>query len=294
MTIKEQFVKLKENWLIVGVIGVLLFFMFFSGSMGNFSQSVGNYGMEKMAMADSMDYGNARGGSGYYPMMDEGFSPEVEERKIVKTSSLSTEVERGDFHNSETMMKAIVTASDSYLLNENVNKYGTDKKSYFRGSYSIKVDTTKYDSVVAQLKEIGEIQYFNENARDITGSYTNTEIEIATEKSRLLKFETMYEETEDISDKIELTDRIYNLERTIGYLEDSLENMDQRIEYSTISFSLSEKRSDYANIAFVKFSELIGNLVSSFNSLFNLIFVLIPYSIAALLIWFIVRIVRRR
>ena len=119
------------------------------------------------------------------------------------------------------------------------------------------------------------------------------EIDIETEKARLARYQTMYATATRVEDQINLNDRIFNQERRIKYLENSLANIDQRIDYSTVSFSLREKISEYANIALVKFSQLFRNLVSSTNSLFQLIFLVIPYAIAGGLLWGAYKFIRR-
>ncbi len=291
MSIKQQFKKIKENWLLLVIILAVMGFFMFSSSFGSMYGSVSDMGMSKSyAMAESTSY---RGGV-YMPVPEQDFAPDVEERVITKTASLSTEVKRGTFQNAESNLKSIVKSSGSFLLNENVNKRDSGRKSYYTGYYSIKVDTKKYDAVISQLKNIGEVKSFNENALDITGRYTDTKTDLETEKKRLERFEKMYEEAERVEDKITLTDRIFNQERRVDYLEQSLENMDKRVDYSTVSVTINEKRSEYANVAFVKLSYLIKGFVMSINSLFKLVFVVLPYAVAAWIIWFAVKIFRRR
>lgn len=292
MTIKNQLKMLKENWLIVGIVVVVLLFMLGGSSvLQKGLNSAADYARGEQAMyAQEAALSYSKGG-GY--AVSEDFAPEAEERKITKTASMSNEVERGEFKDAESRLEAIIKSSDSYLLNQNVNKYGAKRESYYSGNYQIKVDSGKYDSVIEQLRGIGEVKSFNENARDITGTYTNTGIEIGAEKERLRRYEKMYEEAKEVSDKIELTDRIFNQERRIKYMEDSLKGMDQRIEYSTIFLSITEKKSDYYNVVFVKFSELIRSFVGSFNSLIKLLVVLLPWGIALWIIWLVVRFVKK-
>ena len=94
----------------------------------------------------------------------------------------------------------------------------------------------------------------------------------------------MYDEAANINDKIQLSDRIFDQERTVRYLEDSLKNMDQKVTYSTIYITISEKQPEYIDVVFVKFSELIRGLVNSFNMLITLIFALLPWGILLLII----------
>ena len=290
MGVKEQLLRLKENWL----IAILLLLLFFALSGGNnlISGLFGNaaYSMTRGVASESAIYQE----KAYYPYPSQDFAPGVEERKITTTGTLSTEIKRGTFEESESKLKGIISSSGSYLLNENAQKYGTGRKAYRQGNYQIKVESGKYDSVVSQLKEIGELSSFSQNAEDVTGSYTDAEIELQAEKERLARYMSMYGEAKEVADKIELNDRIFNQERTVKYLEDSIKNIDQRVDYSTIYFTMNEKQSEYANIVFVKFSELVRNLVGSFNALIGLLFTLAPWAIALLLINFIWKMLKRR
>jgi len=293
MTFKEQLNKLKDNWLMIVLVLAVLFVFTFSGSgssMSNFSKSISSNDM----MVQSASY--ARGGTGIYPPTPSGndFAPNVEERQIVKTTSMGLEVQRGEFKTKEQQLRDIVSSTDSYLLNSNSNKHGEGSKQYYSGYYSIKVDLTKYDAVIAQLKRLGDVTSFSENEQDITGSYTNMQIELEAEKARLDRYQNMYDEATLVADKITLSDKIFNQERTIKYYEDSIKNIDHRVEYSTITLNMNEKRSNYANVAFVKFSELVRKLVDNFSNVFKFVFVIFPWALLALIIWGIVKLFKRK
>jgi len=292
MAFKDQLYKIKENWLLILVIAIAFLALNSGSPLQSLTQSSGGYFAGKMAVAESASYDRGYGITP--PMPQQDFAPEVSERKITKTSSMANEVKQGSFKDAETKLKSIVSSSNSYLLNENVNKYETGWKTYYNGYYTIKVDTKRYNDVVLQFKLIGEVKSFNENAEDITGSYTSSKIELDAEKQRLERFKKMYDEAALVADKIQLNDRLFDLERRIKYLEDLLKNMDKQVDYSTIYISINEKQSEYAGIVFVKFSELVRNLVSSINSLFNLIFIALPYAVAAGIIWAVARWVKRR
>jgi hypothetical protein len=289
MALSNQWKTIKDNWLIIAaVIGLLVFMNI--GGLRNISYSAKSLAGDA-AYAPSYDESR----SDFMPTPQSGsFAPEVEERKIVKTASMSTEVEKGGFAAGEQRLKDAVSSTGSYLLNDNVNKYGTGWGEYRSGSYQIKVDTAKYDTLVSQLKAIGEVQSFNENARDVTGQYSNAEINLDIEKSRLVRYQQMYAEAKLVADKITLNDRIFDQERTIKYLEDSIAQIDERIDYTTVSFTLNEKQSGYANVAFVKLSALVQNFVDSVNSLLSFIVVVLPWAVAALIGYLIWRLVKRK
>lgn len=292
MTIKEQFQRIKENWLIVLLLAVVL--VLFMGlpatetlqqafpSAGGYGRD-GDYAYAESGIADKMGIGIMPSPM-YY---DNGFAPEEADRKITKTASLASEVERGEFKEAESKLKAIVKATDSFLLNENAQNYEFDngRRSYYSGTYTIKVEEGKYDAVVSQLKEIGEVTSFSENSDDITEQFVNLESELTAEKERLARYKEMLAQATSVEDKIQLSDRIFNQERTIKYLEEQLKNTGERVEYSTVYVTLTEEQSEYVDAVLVTFSELITRFVASVNALLKLVVGLIPYALAALLAW---------
>ncbi len=298
MTFKDQLRTLKDNWLLVLLVVVVFGFFLFSGRPSYLADS-GFSGIASKAMTARNAGGAEYAEGAYYPsspsiMPSGGFAPEARERKITKSSSLTAEVEKGRFAAAEAQLKDMVKKHDAFILNENVQKYDSGRREYYRGSFSMKVDTRRYDSFLSQLKQIGKVTYFTENADDITGSYQNAQIELEAEKARLARYKTLFDEAQKMEDKLQLTDRIFNQERTVRYLEDSLTRMDEQVDYASISFSLNEKPSPYATIVFVKFSELVTRFVDSVNGVLRLVFWAVPYLVLVLLVWMGYKFVKKR
>ncbi len=291
MTFSEQLEKLKENWLMIALLAV---FLFITMAMPRIQTTMyDSYAGASEGMYKSIGYDGAQ--RNYYPPIydNRDFAPDEEERKIMKTVSMSTEIKRGSFNDEELKLKGIISSSKSYLLSENQNTYGEKWRSYKAGQYTIKVPADKVDSVLSQLKSIGETKSYVENKDDITGQYKNLVLELESEKLRLARYQEMFDEATLVADKITLNDRMFDQERTIKYMEEQIKNMDKTVDYSTVYFSMNEKQSEYINVAFVKFSELIRNMVNSFNSLVSLVFVIVPWALAFWLVSFVLRFFRK-
>jgi len=281
MSIKDQLNKLKDNWFLLIII-VLAFGFFTLSSPISSIQSNMIDGMDMAFEESAIGLAASKSMIGRPPTSS--FAPEVENRKITRTSRVSTEVDHGSFDSQELKLKSAIKSTNSLLLNENVNKISGQRSSYKRGSYTIKVELSKYDKFVSLIKNIGEIQSFSENANDVTDNYLNLEEEISVERERLKRFQLMFNQAKDVSDKIELNDRIFDQERRIKYLDQSIENLDDRIDYTSVYFTLNEKRNDFDSIVLVKFSDLIKNLVRSLNGLLNSLFSSLPYAIIAIVV----------
>ncbi|MBS3116605.1 DUF4349 domain-containing protein [Candidatus Woesearchaeota archaeon] len=289
MTLKDQWMKLKDNWLLFALLVVVVVVMGVVQDvpLQSYGQEVWPYyssGLAKGEIASIKSTGIA----------ENDFAPEVIERKVTRNAYLRMEIERGEFKTQEEKLKAIVSATNSFILNENVYKSGIGRYESYFGTYTIKVESKKASAVLAQIKELGKISSISENAADITGSYTNLKVELEVERQRLTRYEEMYREAKTIQEKIELNDRIFNQERTIKYLEDSLKNTNQQVDYVTITTELQEKMSEYASITFVTLSEIVRSFVNSTNSVIKLIVFVLPYGMVALVGWSVVRILKRK
>src|SRR3989344_2555885 len=287
MTIKEQFTKIKENWLIVLLLAVVLVLFMGLPVTETLQQGLFQDGFAERAyggIAADSKIGIGMPSPIYY---DSGFSPEVQDRKITKTASLATEVERGSFKEAESKLKGIIKTADAFLLNENAQKYeyGDGRRSYYSGTYTVKVEEGKYAAVVSQLKEIGKVVSFSESTDDITEQFVDLESVLISEKERLVRYQQMLKEATAVEDKIQLSDRIFNQERTIKYLEEQLKSTGERVTYSTVYVTITEKQSEYVDAVLVKFSELVTKFINSLNNLLKLVVGLIPYAIVTVLAW---------
>ncbi|MFA5887869.1 MAG: DUF4349 domain-containing protein [Candidatus Nanoarchaeia archaeon] len=300
MALKEW---IKQHWVWSILIGIVLVYIIISfvpslyssvEETNVFSKSGAGYGggMSEEALYDSAAPspqaavpGESTSASG---------QTEVAERKITKTAGISTEVETGKFKEAESRAKEGISSLDGIILNENVELHKNEDSSYYTGGYSIKVESGKYDSLVAKLKEIPELQSFREYATDITDDYTDLDVELKAEKNRLEKYRTLYAQTNDTEDKIGLIDAMFYQERTIEYLEKALKEEGKRVDYFTIEFYLSEKEPSFFNVEFVGASELLANIVSGTSALLTIVSSLLPFLAVGFGIWGVRRYFRNR
>ncbi|HIH25132.1 TPA: DUF4349 domain-containing protein [Candidatus Woesearchaeota archaeon] len=292
MGFKEQLNKIKENWLLIAIVLLLLIVV----TSGSSVMRVGTSSMSKSMEYAGASYDSARYNSGYYPPTpSEGdFAPGEENRILTKSASLSAEITRGTFDTAATNLKGIIGSSKSIILSENVQKYGEPSKEYRQGSYQLKVPVEKYDTVIAQLKGLGEVKNFNENTQDITGEVLDLKTELAVEEARLVRYNKMLDDATIVQDKIQLSDKIFDQERRVAYLQEQTSQMGERVEYSTVSLYLNEKPSEYMNVALAKFSALWRTLVESVNTLFYVVFAVLPWAIAAGLVALVWKLFRRK
>ena len=155
--------KIKKNWFVL----ILILAVLVVSTVMNNEEKI--YAVGEPLLYDDMDYYMAKS-SGMVkeriiasePYPGDDFAPEVEERQIEKNAYMSLEVKRGNFKDVENELIALVKATDSFVLNQNVNKYDES----YRGSYTVKVNNEKYEFFILQAKEFGNVLSFVPSARE--------------------------------------------------------------------------------------------------------------------------------
>src|SRR3989344_1181661 len=115
MAIKQQVSKLKENWLLLVVVLLVMgLFTFWKAPLAGFDTFDSSY----QKMGGTMMEESVRSAIGIMPPYygNGDFAPQVQERKITKSASLSNEVKRGEFEEAQNRAKSIIDSSDSYLI----------------------------------------------------------------------------------------------------------------------------------------------------------------------------------
>ncbi|MBI4447423.1 DUF4349 domain-containing protein [Candidatus Woesearchaeota archaeon] len=301
--------KLKDNWLLILLPLVLIFVVaigfsgisWLMGSLGSSSYEdssgyggLGIYESASSAPVPAPSRANSFMKESSISTPSEVSAPEVNDRMIAKTARMETKVKRGTFLEEEATLKSIVKSSDAIMLWQNVETYGKGSAKYTAGRYQIKIDSNKYDAIISQLKSIGAIESFTENAEDVTQTYTDINIQLENEKKRLKRYEEMYKEATLLEDKIGISDRIFNQENYIKYLEDTLKNVGDKVVYSTIDITITELKSGYAELAFVSLSGLVKAFVDSVSGFIYIFIVLLPWTLGLWFIIFVIRKIRRR
>ncbi|NJL44299.1 MAG: DUF4349 domain-containing protein [Nitrosarchaeum sp.] len=171
MALKDQVLRLRQNWLLLVILGVVLLLM-----LGSDFVSEANY-------SPAMDFGGSA--KGRLVVASEDFAPD-EERKVARTASLSSEVERGGFDAAHERLVAIVSGAEGFVLSQNVRDVGEGRHGAKSGSYELKVPVDAYGGVLDAVSGIGRVVSYSEQADDVTGRYVDSQIELAAEKARLL------------------------------------------------------------------------------------------------------------
>lgn len=205
------------------------------------------------------------------------------ERKIIRSANLTIEVEDFDsaFSNIESIILGIGFIQETNIDTDRV--YVDEKQVLVKnGTIVLRVDKTKFDSVIGKLRGIGDVFNYTTNGQDVTEQYFDVESRLRLLKMEQAKLESYLAKIDDL-DKIfqaesKLTDIRYQIESLTG----NLNKLSSLVDLSTITINLNERRPDYKPKPETYGDKLLNSLKESLFQVVEFLGDLLIFIVAAL------------
>lgn len=167
---------------------------------------------------------------------DEKIPDVKEQRMIIKTGSLSIEVEK--FDESEIKITGIVKGFNGFIANSKSSSNSSGNKS---GTITVKVPADKFDALVFEVGKVGKVMNQNIQANDVTEEYVDLEARLKTQKEleqRLVKL--LNEKASKLAEIIEVEEKLASVRQKIESIEGKMKLLKSQSDFSTLSISVYE------------------------------------------------------
>lgn len=167
------------------------------------------------------------------------------ERKIIRSANLTIEVENFDeaSNSINSIILGIGIVQQSNIITEKY--YIEDKlKLIKKGTIVLRVNKDKFDTVVNNLKGIGDVYNQAINGQDVTDRFVDTESRLRLLKLEQGRLEAYLMKLEDLDKIFRTESRLTEIRQEIESLTGSLNKMSSLVELSTITITMNEKYPD--------------------------------------------------
>jgi hypothetical protein len=163
--------------------------------------------------------------------------------KIIYTGHMDLTVET--YEKATTDLKALAKKVKGYVANsDDSGRSGAQRV----GTYTVRVPVDSYETFLDDVAQLGEVQRRTSDTQDITDQFYDLDTRIKNDKVREESLLKLYNQTlaekSTAADRIQLTNELFNLRRSIEEQEGRLRRWDKETSYSTVVVHL-EQRKDY-------------------------------------------------
>jgi hypothetical protein len=231
------------------------------------------YESPQLARAEEMGYDDGSGGQ-ETPI---GAEIQGQSRKLIKRADLRIRVENPAA--VEAPLSNLMVKYDAWPASTGI--YENSR------SYSIRVPSVSYDTMLSELADLGRLLRRTENAEDVTLRYYDLEGRLATKRELLKTYQEYLGRAANIGEIMTVESRIADLQQEIDWTGTQLRNLANLIDYSTIDLEIigPPTGSSYSE---PKLGEKVGELFSSFGGVASSALVvlmgIVIYGVPAILI----------
>jgi hypothetical protein len=157
------------------------------------------------------------------------------DRKIIKTGSISIEV--SEFDEAAAVVEQLAAAAGGFVSNS--NSYITSEGQK-RGTITIRVPAVGFDSVLLEIKKLGDVKSTSSSGQDVTEEYIDLEARLGNYKRQEGRFLSILENATTVEDVLKVEEQLGRVRGEIERIEGRLRYLDNYIDLSTITVSLEE------------------------------------------------------
>ncbi len=168
------------------------------------------------------------------------------ERKIIRSANLTIEVENFDtsFSSIESIILGIGFIQETNINTDRVYVDG-ETKLVKSGSIVIRVDKTKFDSVINKLRGIGDVFNYTTNGEDVTEQYFDVESRLRLLELEQGKLEAYVAKLDKLDEIFKAESRLTEIRYQIESLTGKLNKLSSLVDLSTITVHMNERRPGY-------------------------------------------------
>ena len=242
--------KMKSILMIVGVSAVVLFGLYFAscrnGEKLQFAKSVdyesavysdavveesASFRSSKMIKATATNGINSVSGSGMLDSSinfeESGEAEATQERKIIKTGSLSIEVK--NLSETEEKIAAWLEGFGGYIADTWTNRNNMN--------VTVKVPASSFEDAMNSTGDFGELLSRSISTEDVSENYYDLETRLETRRILQAKLESYLAGAKSISDLLEIERQLNDVTSELESMEKQFRRLSNQIDFSTISIS---------------------------------------------------------
>lgn len=200
-----------------------------------------NYYSESAKMAepaeDTYMYENAEGEIAGDGERSGGVTSSVS-LKIIRSAYISIQVEKGSFQDKMLEMTIIAERNGGFV--SDTESYSNPEGSISSGRIAIRVPSEKFNSVVEEIKKIGDVKSIGISGQDVTQEYVDLESRLRNYEAQEKVLLDLMAKSTDVSDSIEVQKELSYVQGEIEVIKGRMNYLDNMVSLSTIDINLYE------------------------------------------------------
>ena len=226
----------------------------------------------------------------------ENGDPAIQEKKIIRTASLS--ITTSAFDDSLATLRSLCETSGGWVAYASESSGSTRRTA----SLTLRIPAAQLDAFLEGAGGAGRVTRREESADDVTESYYDTKARLETQQALMARLQALVTDAAGLSDLLALESQIADTQYQIDSLQARLNSTDRQVDYATVNVSLKEELpSDSITDVEMTLGQRISHALTTGWEIFTsflgdtavFLVAALPFLALLAMAWIIIRLVRR-
>lgn len=219
------------------------------------------------------------------------------EARVIRDGRIDVRVEPGTFDATAAELRTIAADLGGYLSSgeSRVEEQGDER--YAVGWYSLRIPSDRFDDAAERVEALGERVSSSLSSQDVTEEYVDLESRLEYWRQQEAFYSSLMAEATTIEELVTVQTQMQEVLLTIEQIEGRLRYLESRTSFATLTVGVTEVPSDVAPVAttakpgpIAEAFEVAGEVLLEMVAFLIIAgAVVLPLTIAGLLVWFLVR-----
>jgi hypothetical protein len=163
--------------------------------------------------------------------------PPGDSAKVVKTGSVSLEVDRKGVGPAMTRLAGMATGLGGYVADTKTAEGGDDPS----GSVTLRVPVDTFEQLLGQVRGLGTVKSSTTHGQDVTAQYTDIQAKLTALTATRDQLLTILHRASAIGDVLAVQDRINDVQTQIDQLQGQQKVLDDQTSMASLSVDVAPK-----------------------------------------------------
>ena len=158
-------------------------------------------------------------------------------RMVIKTGSLT--LEHDDPESLNAQAQQLAEQLGGFVVASNVDEWDDNSN---RVTLTLRVPAANFDSVLAALRDLGEVTSETVSGEDVTEEFMDLQAQLRNQRALETRFLALLAQAQTVSDTIEVERELARVRTEIERMEGRAKYLNDRVDMSTVSLTVNPTR----------------------------------------------------
>jgi hypothetical protein len=163
-------------------------------------------------------------------------TPELEEKKIIRTANLRMQVK--SFEQASRDIRSLAQRFSAEIASEEIQQYG----EMLENRMTVRVKPERFDSLLLSLEQMAiHLDFRSLNAEDVTRQYIDLETRLASKRAVVERYRELLQQAKNVSEVLNVEENLRKVVEEIESVEGQLRYLSRQVDMSTIQLTYYER-----------------------------------------------------